>query len=76
MAFTQITSTNLSTDLTTQLAAGTAANSAVANIVSLTVKTVQVANSSYTTLDDTAANTTGGYCVITGTGFVSGVTGN
>lgn len=69
MGFTQITSTNLSTDLSTQIAAGTAANNAVANIVSLTVKTCQVADSSYNALDDTAANTTGGYLVLTGTGF-------
>lgn len=33
---------------------------------------VQIANSSYVILDDTAANTSGGYVVISGSGFVSG----
>lgn len=36
------------------------------------VSGVQIANSSYVILDDTAANTSGGYVVISGSGFVSG----
>jgi hypothetical protein len=45
------------------------ANSAVPLIT-----TIQIADSSYNILDDTAANTTGGYVVITGTGFTSNST--
>lgn len=36
------------------------------------VSGVQIANSSYVILDDTAANTGGGYIVVSGSGFVSG----
>ena len=34
------------------------------------ITSIAIADSSYNVLDDTAANTTGGYCVITGSGFV------
>ena len=40
-------------------------------ISALAIANVQIADSSYTVLDDTAANTTGGYLVLTGTGFTS-----
>lgn len=36
------------------------------------ITNIQVTDSSYTVLDDTAVNTAGGYIKITGTGFVSG----
>ena len=36
------------------------------------IATIQVTNSSYTVLDDTAVDTAGGYIKITGTGFTSG----
>ena len=36
------------------------------------ITTVNVANSAYTVLDDTAVNIGGGYIVITGSGFESG----
>jgi alpha-tubulin suppressor-like RCC1 family protein len=35
------------------------------------ITSITIADSSYNALDDTAANTTGGYCIITGSGFVS-----
>jgi alpha-tubulin suppressor-like RCC1 family protein len=38
------------------------------------ITTIQIADSSYTVLDDTAANTTGGYVVITGSGFTNSST--
>lgn len=71
MAFTQITTSNLDNTITTKLAAAEAANAAVANIVSLAISSVQIADSSYNVLDDTAANTGGGYLVINGTGFTN-----
>ena len=71
MAFTQITTSNLDNTITTKLAAAEAANAAVANIVSLAISSVQIADSSYNVIDDTAANTGGGYLVINGTGFTN-----
>jgi hypothetical protein len=46
----------------------------IANTVSLAVKiaSINVANSTYATIDDTAVDTTGGYIIINGSGFVSG----
>ena len=35
------------------------------------ITTIQITDSSYNAIDDTAANTTGGFVVITGSGFVS-----
>ena len=35
------------------------------------ITSITIADSSYNALDDTAANTTGGFCIITGSGFVS-----
>ena len=71
MPFTQVTSSNLDNTINTKLAAAEAANAAVANIVSLAISSVQIANSTYAVLDDTAANTGGGYLVINGTGFTN-----
>jgi alpha-tubulin suppressor-like RCC1 family protein len=51
-------------------AIATASDSATAP-TSLLVSNVQVANSSYTVLDDTAVDTAGGYVVLTGSGFNS-----
>ncbi len=71
MAFTKITTSNLDNTINTKLAAAEAANAAVANIVSLAISSVQIADSSYNVLDDTAANTGGGFLVINGTGFTN-----
>ena len=71
MPFTQVTSSNLDNTINTKLAAAEAANAAVANIVSLAISSVQIADSSYNVIDDTAANTGGGYLVINGTGFTN-----
>jgi len=38
------------------------------------ITTIQIADSSYNVLDDTAANTTGGFVVITGSGFTNSST--
>jgi hypothetical protein len=71
MAFTKITTSNLDNIINTKLAAAEAANAAVANIVSLAISSVQIADSLYNVLDDTAANTGGGFLVINGTGFTN-----
>ena len=67
----KITTSNLDSTINTKLAAGELANAAVANIVSLAISSVQIADSSYNVIDDTAANTGGGYLVINGTGFTN-----
>ena len=67
----KITTSNLDSTINTKLAAGESANAAVANIVSLAISSVQIADSSYNVIDDTAANTGGGYLVINGTGFTN-----
>jgi len=67
----KITTSNLDNTINTKLAAGESANAAVANIVSLAISSVQIADSSYNVIDDTAANTGGGYLVINGTGFTN-----
>ena len=61
---TQITANNITnnTITVTQLAAG---------IVSPKVTSIAITDSSYNVLDDTAANTTGGYIQITGSNFSS-----
>jgi hypothetical protein len=41
---------------------------------SVNISSIQIANSGFTALDDTAVNTTGGYIIINGTGFQSGAT--
>ena len=66
MPFTQITSTNISNGSITfaQTAAG-------AFTLLPTITNVQIADASYNVLDDTAANTSGGFIVVTGTNFGS-----
>ena len=67
MALTRITSDEIST--------GAITADKIAASVSLggpKITTVNVANSAYTVLDDTAVNVGGGYIVITGSGFESG----
>jgi alpha-tubulin suppressor-like RCC1 family protein len=46
----------------------------LANSASPLITTIQIADASYNVLDDTAANTTGGFVVITGSGFTSNST--
>jgi len=43
----------------------------LANTSTPIITSITIADSSYNALDDVAANTTGGYCIITGSGFVS-----
>jgi alpha-tubulin suppressor-like RCC1 family protein len=67
MPLTKITSSEIST--------GAVTADKIATNVSLggpKITTVNVANSAYTVLDDTAVNIGGGYIVITGSGFESG----
>lgn len=59
-----ITTTQLQTTVVTQIQAGGGPK----------VTNVQIANSTYSILDDTAVDLAGGYIVITGTGFESGAT--
>ena len=56
------------------LADGAVTTEKISNNVSLGVKisNIQIANSSYSVLDDTAVALEGGYLVITGSGFASG----
>lgn len=56
-----ITTTQLQTTVVNQISAGGAPK----------ITNVQIANSTYSVLDDTAVDTGGGYIVITGTGFES-----
>ncbi len=87
MAFTRITSTNIANnaigpdkvnsafEADYAKVANLANYAAIAEIslsVSPKINVVSYANSTYSILDDTAANTEGGYLVITGTGFQSG----
>ncbi len=60
------------TDLGANVTATYATYAAVAANLTPRITTVNVANSSYTVLDDTAVNIGGGYIVITGSGFESG----
>jgi len=46
----------------------------LANSAAPLITTIQIADSSYNVLDDTAANTTGGFVVITGSGFTNSST--
>jgi hypothetical protein len=66
MSFTKISSTNIANGAITfaQTAAG-------AFTLIPTITNVQIADASYNVLDDTAANTGGGYVVITGSNFGS-----
>ena len=56
------------------LSDGAVTTEKISNNVSLGVKisNIQIANSSYSVLDDTAVALEGGYLVITGAGFASG----
>jgi hypothetical protein len=87
MAFTQISSTNIANGaiLPVQVSSSFEAEYAkvanlsnyaaiaeIANNLAPKINVVSYANSTYSILDDTAANTQGGYLVITGTGFQSG----
>jgi mucin-19 len=68
----KITTSNLNNTLNSRITAGETALAAVANVVSLAITSVQIANSSYAVLDDTAANTSGTtYLVVNGSGFTS-----
>lgn len=67
MALTQIT--------TSGLANGAVTSSKISNTVQLggpTISQIQITDSSYNVLDDTAVSTSGGYIKITGTGFAAG----
>jgi len=59
---TQITANNITNNTIT-------ATQLVAGSLSPKIKTISICDSSYTVLDDTAANTTGGYIQITGSTF-------
>lgn len=84
MAFTRITSTNIADgavepekvsaafEADYAKVANLATYAAIATNISPKINVVSYANSTYSVLDDTAANTEGGYLVITGTGFQSG----
>ena len=68
----KITTSNLNNTLNSRITAGETALATVANVVSLAITSVQIANSSYAVLDDTAANTSGTtYLVVNGSGFTS-----
>jgi len=68
----KITTSNLNNTLNSRITAGETALAAVANVVSLAITSVEIANSSYAVLDDTAANTSGtSYLVVNGSGFNS-----
>ena len=77
MAFTKITTLNLDSTINTKLAAGESAN---ASIISLTaslapkIASVNVTSNTFSTLDDAAVNTGGGYIVLTGENFAVGAT--
>ena len=67
MALTQVT--------TSGLANGAVTSSKISNTVQLggpTISQIQITDSSYNVLDDTAVDTSGGYIKITGTGFAAG----
>jgi alpha-tubulin suppressor-like RCC1 family protein len=78
MALTQIQAGSIepgainTSDLGANVTATYATYAAVAANLTPRITTVNVANSSYTVLDDTSVNTSGGYLVITGANFQSG----
>jgi hypothetical protein len=87
MAFTRITSTNIADGAVEPEKVSAAFEADYAKVANLSnyaaiaeialgvapkINVVSYANSTYSILDDTAANTGGGYLVITGTGFQSG----
>jgi hypothetical protein len=64
IAANTITTTQLQTTVVTQIQAGGGPK----------VTNVQVANNTYSVIDDTAVDLAGGYIIVTGTGFESGAT--
>lgn len=75
MALTKVTVNELSNQVSSRIdAAFTTANTANSNASGAVPKitNVQIANSTYYVLDDTAVNVGGGYIVVTGAGFQSG----
>ena len=83
MALTRIQAQNINDGAITTVKLSSNTTAAFANSASFAdfasslapkVTTVNVANSSFAVLDDTAVNVGGGYIVVTGTNFQSGVT--
>ena len=78
MALTKIQSGSFETgaidtsDLSSNATIAFSSTSAFANALAPKITTVNVANSAFTVLDDTAVNIGGGYVVITGANFQSG----
>jgi len=78
MALTKIQSGSFETgaidtsDLSSNATIAFSSTSAFANALAPKITTVNVANSAFTVLDDTAVNVGGGYIVITGANFQSG----
>ena len=78
MALTKIQSGSFETgaidtsDLSSNATIAFSTTSAFANALAPKITTVNVANSAFTVLDDTAVNVGGGYIVITGANFQSG----
>jgi len=78
MALTKIQSGSFETgaidtsDLSSNATIAFSTTSAFANALAPKITTVNVANSAFTVLDDTAVNIGGGYVVITGANFQSG----
>ena len=70
MAFTQITSTNIKSNTVVDYATYATLSGGLAPKIT----TVNVANSAFTVLDDTAVNVGGGYIVVTGENFATGAT--
>jgi hypothetical protein len=70
MPFTQITNTNVTPNTFVDYAT----YSTFAGSLAPKVATVNVANSAFSVLDDTAVNVGGGYIVVTGENFANGAT--
>jgi alpha-tubulin suppressor-like RCC1 family protein len=70
MAFTKISTTNIQPNTVVDYATYSAFTIALAPKIS----SINIANSTFTVLDDTAVNVGGGYIVVTGTNFISGAT--
>jgi len=58
--------------MTTQITTDNIQTSSIYSLQGPRITTIQITNSSYVVLDDTAVSTSGGYIKITGTGFTSG----
>jgi hypothetical protein len=70
MAFTQITNTNITANTVVDYATFATLSGGIAPKIT----SVNVANSAFSVLDDTAVNIGGGYIVVTGENFASNVT--